>query len=48
MGVSGNSQIDVEVRRAVSVWVFVFTCHCFMWFVQFGGKVIVEWYARRR
>lgn len=42
MGESGSREIDREVRMASRVFVGLFVCHCFMWFVEFGGSVIVE------
>lgn len=48
IGERGSSRADREVRMAVGVLAGLLTCHCFMWFVEFGGSVIVEWYARRR
>lgn len=35
--------IDRDVRVAIEVCVGLLMCHCFMWFVEFGGSVIVEW-----
>lgn len=48
MGERGRSRVDREVRMAICGVVGLWMCHCFMWFVGFGGRVIVEWYARRR
>lgn len=42
MGERGSSRIDKEVRMAIWRLVGLWTSHCFMWFVGFGGRVIVE------
>lgn len=42
IGDNGNSRIDREARMAIMVFVGLLMCHCFMWFVEFGGSVIVE------
>ena len=47
-GSSGRINVDREVRVAVIVFVGLVKCQCFMWFMELGGSVIVEWYARRR
>ena len=41
MGESGKSEIDREVRVATGPFVGLLVCHCFVWFVEFGGRVIV-------
>lgn len=38
----GRSRADRDVRMAVGVFVGLLICHCFIWFVEFGGSVIVE------
>lgn len=42
MGDSGSSRVDVVARMAIMVLVGLLICHCFMWFVEFGGSVTVE------
>lgn len=42
MGESGRSRVANEVRMATGVLVVLLVCHCFMWFVVLGGRVIVE------
>lgn len=42
MGESGNREIDKEARMASRGLVDLLVCHCFIWFVEFGGSVIVE------
>ena len=42
IGESGRSSSDEEVRGAMIVFVGLLVCHCFMWVVEFGGRVIVE------
>lgn len=42
IGESGRSNIDEEVREAMIVFVGLLVCHCFIWAVEFGGRVIVE------
>lgn len=48
MGERGSRKIDSEARIAVNVLGPLIVYHCFMWFEEFGGRVIVAWYARRR
>lgn len=42
MGESGSREIDREARIASEEFVDLLVCHCFMWFMEFGGRVIVE------
>ena len=42
MGERGSSRVDRDMRMAVRAGVGLSMCHCFMWFVEFGGSVIVE------
>jgi len=42
IGESGRRRIDREVKIAIGVLVDLPVCHCFMWFEEFGGSVIVE------
>lgn len=42
MGESGSREIDKEARMASGGFVDLLICHCFMWFVEFGGSVMVE------
>lgn len=42
MGERGSSSMDREATMAMGVFVNLLMCHCFMWFVEFGGSVIVE------
>lgn len=42
-GESGRISVDRVARIAVVVFVGLMKCQCFMWFVEFGGSVIVEW-----
>ena len=42
IGESGRRRIDIEVRMAVVVLGDLLVCHCFMWFDELGGRVIVE------
>lgn len=42
IGERGSSRIDREVVMAIGEPVGLLMCHCFMWFVEFGGSVIVE------
>lgn len=48
MGESGRSRIDREVSGGVRVLIGFLMVHCFILFDGFGGRVIVEQYARRR
>ena len=48
MGDRGSKRIDSEARTAVGVLGALLVYHCFMWLEELGGRVIVEWYARRR
>lgn len=48
MGEIGRSIIDVMVRAATREGIGLLVCHCFMWLVVWGGRVIVAQYARRR
>lgn len=48
MGERGSRRIDSEARIAVGVLGVLLVYHCFMWLEELGGRVIVEWYARRR
>lgn len=40
--------MDRVVRTAIEGLIGLLVCHCFMWFVVWGGSVIVAQYARRR
>lgn len=42
IGEIGSKRVDRDVRMAIGVLVGLLICHCFMWFVEFGGRVIVE------
>ena len=42
IGDRGSSKADREARMAIIGLVGLLICHCFMWFVEFGGSVIVE------
>lgn len=42
IGERGRSRTDREVKMAIRVFVDLSVCHCFIWFVEFGGSVIVE------
>lgn len=42
IGESGRSRAVKEVRMAIRLFVVLFVCHCFMWFMVLGGRVIVE------
>lgn len=48
MGDTGRRTMDMVTRMATMELVGLFVCHCFMWFVVCGGRVIVAQYARRR
>ena len=41
MGERGRRIVEREVRTAVGELVYLLVCHCFMWFAEFGGSVIV-------
>lgn len=34
--------IDREANTAIEGFVVLLVRHCFMWFVEFGGRVMVE------
>lgn len=42
MGESGSREIDREAKIASMALVDLLECHCFIWFTEFGGSVIVE------
>lgn len=42
IGDRGRRETDREARVAVRVLVDLLMCHCFIWLVEFGGRVIVE------
>lgn len=41
MGESGNSMMDMVVKVVIVMLVDLLVCHCFMWLVELGGRVIV-------
>lgn len=43
IGESGRSRVDAEVRGAIMVLAGLLVCHWFIWVVELGGRVIVEW-----
>ena len=47
-GDRGSREVDRADRMAVRVFSILLVRQSFMWFDEFGGSVIVEWYARRR
>lgn len=42
MGARGRIEVDMDMRMAMWGFVVLLIYHCFMWFVEFGGSVIVE------
>lgn len=48
MGESGSRVMERVVRMAIERLTGLLMCHCFIWFVVWGGSVIAVQYARRR
>lgn len=48
IGERGRSRVDREVSMGIRVLVGFLVDHCFILFEEFGGRVTVEQYARRR